>query len=29
MATDVIDVIGLASDAVEEHSMYPDAPLEG
>ena len=29
MATDVIDVIGLASDAVEEHSMYPDTPLEG
>ena len=29
MATDVIDVIGLASDAVEEHAMYPDSPLEG
>ena len=24
MATDVIDVIGLAADAVEEHVMYPD-----
>ena len=26
MATDVIDVIGLASDAVEEHAMYPEGP---
>lgn len=26
MATDVIDVIGMASDAVEEHVTYPEPP---
>ena len=25
MATDLIDVIGLATDAVEEHAMYPES----
>ena len=25
MATDLIDVIGLAVDAVEEHAMYPES----
>lgn len=29
MATDVIDVIGLAADALEEHVTYPDGPREG
>ena len=25
MATDLIDVVGLALDAVEEHAMYPES----
>ena len=29
MATDLLDVIGLAADAVDEHAAFPEGPDEG
>ena len=29
MATDLIEVVGLAADAVDEHATFPEEPDEG